>query len=196
MSKNEFKKIDDQFKNLGIDTSKFEFFDQPNFLQEEQLNPEILNNYAHWVNTRPRSPAYENHVRAVVPEVCKIIQTSFQNDGFTASCVAASSMICRILDRLGVWSYAVAGSTVFKVKDSSIERFLWTIDKPDFPNAFLGHAWVCAPPFLVVDATVSLQNWPKRDKIIPYLSNILMFEKGVIVNPTASDVISAEIRSP
>ena len=189
----EFTRIDAQFKDMGVDTSSLGFYDQQAFLDQEAKNPKLLEAYGRWVALRPRSDAYEKHAKAVVPKVAQLIGNAFSEDGFQGSCIAGAGMISRILDRLGVWNYGIMGSATFEVGSPRIWRGLATVDHRDFPNAVLGHAWVSAPPYVVVDATVLLQRWGD-DPIVKYLPPVLVSENPRRTSPSVDDVVSASKR--
>ena len=108
---------------------------------------------------RPRDDAYNQHVRDVVPRLTEMLAAALLSDGMEGGCVAASGMMSRMLDRLGVWSFGVAGCLTLEVKTRSLWRGLATVDDLDFPDAALGHSWVIAPPYHVVDASLMVQRW-------------------------------------
>jgi hypothetical protein len=188
-----FGRLDAELKSYGILTDRFGFYDQDAFVERERERPDFLEQYAMWVLQRPVEAAYEKRVREIVPRLGDLVSRSFAADGFQGGCVAASGMISRMLDRLGVWSFGLSGSTIFEVKKENIWRGLQSVDFPDFPGAVIGHAWVCAPPYLVVDATASLQNW-KGDKIVKYLPPTMLIDSSPKIIPTVDDVVSAEVR--
>ena len=63
-----------------------------------------------------------------------------------------------------------------------------------FPGAALGHAWVCAPPYFIVDASVALQKWG-TDPIRNHIPLYILDDIGVRTKPTVTDVVSAPIRA-
>lgn len=108
----DFSSLDAFLRDWDVDTGRFGFYDQKEFIVHEQRNPEFLELYGKWVMQRPRDAEYDEHVRAVVPKLGKLLLNALERDGFQRGCVAASGMMSRMLDRLGVWSFAVGGSTV------------------------------------------------------------------------------------
>jgi hypothetical protein len=191
--KSNFMKLDAKFRDDGINTEEFGFYDQHAFTSRERINPEYLDNYTNWVAYRPRTPEYEAHVRSIVPKLAELITSAFEQDNWQGSCVAASIMISRMLDKLGVWSVAIHGSTSLKVKDKNIWRALQIVDHPDFENATLGHSWIFAPPFQVIDSTISLQRWDS-DEMKPFIPRFILAEQGRRIEPSVDDVVSAEIQ--
>ncbi len=190
-----FECIDQELINLGVDTSQWGFYDQPKFLAEESRDHNFLEKYAEWVNLRPFNDAYAEHVRGTVPRLTKLVHSEFVEHGFEGGCVAASGMISRILDRLGVWSFAVAGSLTLEVDGGRIRRMLHSVDEPDFAGAALGHAWVVAPPYQIMDATISLQHWA-ADEMGRHLPEFILAAKEARkIRPTVGDVVSDKIRA-
>lgn len=110
------------------------------------------------------------------------------------SCIVASTVLPRMLDRLGVWSYGVLGSTTIEVPSRGIWRGLSRQDRIDFEGAELGHAWIVAPPFVVLDPTMSLQRW-HGDEIAGYIPEVLAVDRGFkATRPRVNDIVAASIR--
>lgn len=190
----EFKNLEDMFKLHGIRTSEFEFYDQPAFLRQEKISAEYLNNYAKWVALRPRDSAYDAHVRSVVPKLATIIAGALAEDGLKGACQLSTMLMTRMLDQLGVWSFGIQGSASFSVPSDDIWRGLHSVDVPDFPGATLGHSWVCAPPYFVVDPTAKIQQWINDATIVEYIPEVILDLDGKVTKPKVEDVVSAEIR--
>jgi hypothetical protein len=186
----EFHKLDSELRAAGVDTSQFGFYDQPS-----SLNPTILREaYARWVQLRPRDVAYDAYVRTVVPRLCELIISAFEADNWHGGCVEASTMMARMLDRLGIWSFSVIGSTTFEVLSRDLCCGFYRHDFQDFQDAVLGHAWVVIPPYGVVDATVALQQWG-YDPIKQFLPPFVAAENTRRILPHVSDVVSWRLRS-
>jgi hypothetical protein len=180
-----FHILDQNLKALGIDTSQHGFYGQKAFLKQQAKDPAFINTYARWVRLRPRSPSYDAYVRHMVPTLSEIIVEAFRADNCHGWCVAASSMMSRMLDRLGIWNYGVLGSTSFDVPSQDISCGFYRQDFEDFPGVVLGHAWLVAPPFEIIDPTVVLQNWggdPVVDFLPPYVAteDVREFEHKVL----------------
>ena len=191
---NQFELLDKQLSDLGVETDQFGFCDQDAFLAAERRNPALLETYAKWVMLRPRDAEYEAHVIGTVPKLAQLVADVLEEDRLEGSCEMACSLLTKGLDRLGVWSVGMVGSATFEVKERNIWRGLHTVDRADFPGARLGHTWVCAPPFVVVDASIKRQRW-SGDVIYPYVPSIILDREGRKTKPTPQDVISAEIRA-
>jgi hypothetical protein len=186
----DFQRLDAELTAAGLDTSQFGFYDQPSSIAPKDLHRK----YARWVSLRPRDAAYDAHVRAVVPMLCHLIIAAFEADNWHGGCVEASTMMSRMLDRLGVWSFSVLGSTTFEVETLGLACGFYKHDFQDFQDAVLGHAWVVIPPYGVVDATVCLQQWGD-DPITQFLPEFVAEETVRCIAPDVSDVVSWRMRN-
>jgi len=92
--------VDAQLQRLGIDTAQFAFYDQPAFVAEEGRDRAFLDQYALWVQSRPRTTEYDQRVREIVPRLAEFLAELFEREDMQRSCVHVSSMMQRILDRL------------------------------------------------------------------------------------------------
>lgn len=186
--------IDARLRQVGIDTKQFGFYDQPAFVAEESRNGEFLDQYALWVQSRPRTADYDQRVRDVVPRLAEYLADLFEREGMQRSCVHASSMMQRILDRLGIWSFGLKGSMIAEVAREKLWRGQSMCDTSDFPDAELGHAWVAAPPFEIIDPTIRLQN-PVGDPMNAFTPPIVAVEDAQLIKPTLEDVVGADLRT-
>ena len=189
-----FLKLDQELKTYGIDTTQLGFYDQPKFLEQEAIHADFVENYAEWVTLKPHGKSYAEHVKTVVPQLVKLVHAEFVEFGLDGGCVAASGMITRMLDRLGVWSFAVGGSVTLEVERAQLRRMLHAVDRPDFPGAMLGHVWVVAPPYTIVDSTISLQHWQNDEMghfVPPY---VLAADDARMIRPKVGDVVSDQLR--
>lgn len=187
-------RMDEMLRGVGVDTTRFGFYDQPAFMEQEIRDGRFLERYAEWVQSRPRTEDYDARGRSLVPRLAGFLADLFEREGMQRSCVHASAMMPRILDRLGVWSFGLKGSMVMEVADEDLWRGQSMCDFADFAGAELGHAWVVAPPFVIVDPTVRLQS-PAGDPMNAYLPPIVAVEEAAVVRPTVDDVVSAEMRA-
>lgn len=124
----------------GVDPTAFGFYDQAAFQAQEQRDPTYLEKYAEWVITRPIDAEYDAHVRATVPKLASLVAAALTADDMQGGCITAYSMLTRMLDRLGVWSFGVIGSANLDVPHLGLRRCLHTIDVKDRPDSVLGHA--------------------------------------------------------
>lgn len=181
------------FKASGIDPSRFGFYDQPAFLARELANPTYRARYAEWVATRPLTSGYEQHVRATVPRLAHLLATTFAAHDARCRCLAATAMMTRMLDCLGVWSFGLLGSVIIEAPARGLRRAIHTIDFKSGPRGVAGHAWVVAPPFLIVDPSLALQRWePVVGPLIPDV--VLANSLAPVVQPRVEDCISERVR--
>ncbi len=183
------------FEASGIDTRVFGFTDQLGFLARESTDPAYLERYAQWVLTRPRSPAYEDHVHATVPKLAHLLSTAFAAHDAHGRCHYACSMMTRMLDLLQVWSFGLFGSVVIEAPDRDIRRTIQTMafKREPGPDIAAGHAWVCAPPFLVVDTTLALQRWDAA--ILPLLPGVVVAgSEASKVEARVEDIVDDRVR--
>jgi hypothetical protein len=75
-------------------------------------------------------------------------------------------------------------------------RYWWDIDTIDQPGGITGHAWVCAPPYLVVDTTLKNQPWGADTAFGEALPHSIVLDESnaARIKPTADDVICNERR--
>ena len=189
----EFHRLEVMFRSHDVNTSEFGFYDQSAFVEREKSDPEYLSQYAKWVTLRPIDKYYTSHVTVIVPKLAQLLSSALREDNWEGSCVAAVAMMTRMLDRLKVWSFGVVGSATFSISNPPIWRGLHIVDHQDFPGAALGHTWVCAPPYYVVDPSVALQRWG-TDPIRDYIPQVILDEGGRRARPTVDDVVSSRIR--
>lgn len=182
------------FNASGIDPGTFGFHDHPAFLARESVNPAYLTNYAEWVMTRPMSPDYEAHVRATVPKLAHLLATTFADHGSLGRCVPASSMMTRMLERLHVWSFCVFGSVVLEAPALGLRDTFQTIGFKRDPRNIIGHSWVCAPPYFIVDTTLVLQHW--NAPISPLIPSVVFADAQVpIIHAQAVDCVNEGVRA-
>lgn len=167
-----FQELDGLFNDLGITSRDPGFYDDPHFMAAESDDPRFLENYAEWVNLRPRSAEYDDHVRHIVPRLAQMVFAKVEALGQHGRCVDASNLLSRSLDRLGVWNYIAVGAfnvglTAFPKLE---RRYFWVVDELDEGAGQLGHVWVVAPPFPIVDVTIKVQGWnPDFERAMPDL---------------------------
>lgn len=175
------------FKKRKIDPTRVAFYNDPAFLAAERADPAFLEFYAAYVRLRPRDPAYDTHVRSVVPRAVAALAKEIQLDGQKGVCVDASMMLMKMLELHGVWSYGCNGAlTIHSPKLSSPTHF-WPIDV----NDVAGHVWLVAPPFEIVDVSLACQAYFRGEE--KFLPLFLVAEGGRRIIPEATDYCSSEV---
>jgi hypothetical protein len=136
-------------------------YDLPAFTTFERENPEILDEYARFVVERKQTDEERARVRRLVPDIAARIAASATPAEISRRCLQISYVLLRSLEAAGIWSFVVHGSVGFEF-DRSLHlehSFHWVRDHADTPAATMGHLWVVAPPFRIVDCTVRHQAW-------------------------------------
>jgi len=154
------QKLEKLFRDDGVDFSLPGFYDEPNFLKNENHNPRYLENYAHYVEARAYDSEYLTTAREKINIAVKILFAEVKRDGRLGACIDVSGMLGRMLDRLGIWNY-VATTTMtidFPASAGRPSEYFWNFDEGPFTAA---HAIVVAPPFYVVDVTAALQAYTR-----------------------------------
>jgi hypothetical protein len=146
------------FQSRGIDCQNPGFYDSPQFLAAEQRNPSFLDRYAEYVERRVYEPAYIDRVRDFVPRLAAFVYRHLQHEGRLGACIDVSGMFSRMLDLEGVWAYAVGGGvTVNFPARSGVQPSHFGVIGGE--SNIAAHMWVKAPPFVVVDISLSEQQW-------------------------------------
>lgn len=184
-------RLNRHFRNLGIDTTEPGFYDHPNFLEQERRDPEFLNLYARFVDTRPTSEEYQRRARDLVPIVSSILHRELVAEGRLGACIDLSMVLSRILERQGIWNYMVKGSLTisFPTHLNIPKTYFWSEDRQPVP----GHVWVAAPPFAVVDLTVGQQPYP-NPKVARAVPNYVVEDNPQLAAATSEDLFSPELR--
>lgn len=152
------RQLEKLFQKDGINIEMPGFYDEPNFLKNEQKDPRYLENYARYVEARSYDADYLADAKQKIDIAVQVLFTAVKKDGRLGACVDVSGMLGRMLDRLGVWNY-VATTTLtidFPAIAGRRPQYFWTFDVGSFTAA---HAIVVAPPYCVVDVTAGLQEY-------------------------------------
>jgi hypothetical protein len=151
-----FDSIRAEFLRRGIPIDRPGFYDHPAFLRLKAEDPEALAAYARYVLDQPYAPEYLAFAENAIRVVCDVLYRELILDGRLGACIDLSMALSRILDKLGVWNFMVNGAvtTVYPVESGLSNGYYWPVHKS---SAQAGHAWVCAPPFRVIDMTIGRQ---------------------------------------
>ncbi len=182
-----FDQLDAGLRGHGVNTAEFGFYDQPAFM--------ALELYSSWVLTRPCDEAYEAHARATVPKLATLIETRLAAAG-TLGAVKVATAMARMLDRLGVWSFAARGSLTIEIPERPEvgRRYFPACEVCADPDDVTGHGWLVAPPFIVVDPTLRHQKWVDlQPAIAALLPAVVAAEAGEWCVPRWFDVVSDNV---
>lgn len=171
----------------GIDTNTIAFYNDPNFIAAEQVDPLFLEFYAVFVRLRHRDKAYDAGVRSIVPRVVAKLADEIQRDGQKGVCIDASMMLMKMLELHGIWSYGVNGALTIHSPSLPSPTHFWPIDV--MPVA--GHVWLVAPPFEIVDVSLACQSYFRGEQ--KFLPPFLVAEAGRRIQPRATDYCSSEV---
>ena len=188
-----FALVDDKLRRLGIDVNALGYYDQPEFRELEETDPLALELYSSWVINRPRNADYDAHARQVVPRLAAIVERRLASEGGLGACVNVATMMARMLDRLGVWSFAVRGSLTIEMpsRPEVGKRYFPECDLLDHEDNVSGHGWLIAPPFLVVDPTLKHQKWVDlHPAISALLPRTVAADGAEVIRPRWDDVVS------
>ncbi|WP_041699165.1 hypothetical protein [Allorhizobium ampelinum] len=180
------------FHELNIDFRQPGFYDQPNFVAQEQKDKRFAENYAEWVLLRERNQDYDARAQAIVPQVAAILQRRIVQHNWHGACIAMTAILTRILDRLGIWNIPVRGSASVYAEGSS--RHFAIIDQNEGTGFDTGHMWVIAPPYDIIDVTLHYQRW-QGDAFQRHVPVIILGKGLASVKARAQDVIAPELRS-
>lgn len=184
--------IRDYFNQLNIPTDIPGFYDHPNFLAVENENPFFLANYARFVFTLTFDDNYLENARTKIPVIVAELYKHMSNENQVGRCVDISGILSRILEKENIWNYAVKGSLTIKFPANTniSDRYFGSVDTGQF---FAGHAWVCAPPFDVIDLAVRHQPYSENEA--DHLPNYVMEEGMPEAKSEIIDIISPEVRN-
>jgi len=180
-----------EFQSKGIPLDKPDFYDHPNFLQAEQIDPSYLLKFAKFVDAQPYSEEYLAKAEAIIRSVVKILSKELSNNGREGACVDIAGILARILERKGVWCACIKGSTTIEFPESSGEEntYYWSADHGNFTA---GHAWVYAPPFSIID--ISLKQQPYSGKKKKFIPEIILIKEADKATSEIEDIISPDVR--
>lgn len=159
---------------LGIDTSKPGFYNDPAFLEAEKKDPTLLMCYANFVDELALPDSYLGGAEQVLRATVAYFEAELRADGRKGACIDAAMVMSTCLNSLGVWNYAVKGALRVDLNPNlgSAPAYFWPLVGSRNP-AQTGHAWVVAPPFRIIDATIHLQpylNGQERHILGPLLA--------------------------
>jgi len=158
-------------------------YNHPQFLEFEKADPQVLEEYARFVTTRARSASETARIRSQVKTIAEKVVANLSEAEATRRCADVSSAIITILEAQGIWCFGVRGSVRFSfARELGLtDRYFWTRDTPDFPGAFLGHAWIVVPPIVILDCTARFQDWQRGES--PYIPSPVCSEAPHAVEP-------------
>ena len=181
---------DARLRKLGVNTSKPGFYDQPAFLAAEKTDPALLEAYADFVEERVHSKDYLASAERAVEQTTTFLYERLLADGRKGACVDISLVLSQFLERQGIWNYLVKGAltVVFPPSSGFDPRYFCPLTFGNNP-AVTGHAWVCAPPFRIVDLTLTMQPYTGGEE--KYLDGPVLAKSGRPTSVTAVDLFDS-----
>jgi hypothetical protein len=192
MAKKIREELETMFEKLGIDYSHAGFYDTPAFKAIEKKAPAFIEAYAKYVDSLDFDEGYKQRAQKCAMEAAEFLFKELIEDGRRGACIDASGVLQRILDRQKVWNYLVGGGVRISFPSSSAIRdsYFWPLVHPDNP-AKTGHAWLCAPPFKVLDITLPIQPYPP--KVAAYFNGFIAMEECSKYEAVAGDLYENEL---
>src|ERR1051325_826157 len=182
------------FARFNIDTRLPGFYDSPQFRAEEARNPQFLSLYNDFVVTRTYDAEYRDGVRDRVTKLAQFMSRELHADGRLGACVDASAVAMRILESEGLWCCMFKGGLRIDFPPATNLRaqFFFPLMRPDNP-AVAGHAWLVAPPFSIVDLTLSGQPF-RSDEQRRLLPPVVLVENAERARPaTLTELAEPEL---
>jgi hypothetical protein len=190
------EELENTFRRLGIDCSHPGFCETPAFLEAEQQKPRLLIFYAQYVDALTFDPLYLERARAVIRDTSAFLYRELVADGRRGGCIDIAQTVQRFLEQQETWVYFVGGGLRIEFPAAARlgPKWFWPIMHGDNP-AVMGHAWVCAPPYKVIDLSFSLQ--PYRANEQKYLNGYVLIDEcqGPAENTTIDDLVENEARN-
>jgi len=182
------------FGRLGIDYGNPGFYEASEFQAIEREHPEFLKSYADYIQVLQLTPDYLDRARRTVHETVEFLFNELLADGRKGACVDISGLTLRFLERQGIWCHVVFGGVKVEFPDASgiKARYFYPLMHKD-NNARTGHAWIYAPPFKIVDLSISLQPYPEDEQ--QYFHGYTLTENwNDVVNPIGPlDIMEGEL---
>ncbi len=187
--------IEESLRSRGIDYSTPEFYNDPAFKRAEADDPIFLENYAELIESQTYSEAYIERVRAIVPKVVEFLSAELARDGRLGACIDASLVLTKILERLGIWNYVSGGSlTIDFDQDTGVGTRYWAHFVEPGAEAKVGHAWVTAPPFKVIDLTIRQQQFTQDQA--PFLPRFVLSEQFTsVAGVSLDDMVDQDLQA-
>jgi hypothetical protein len=175
------------FRQLNINTENPGFYNDPNFIKMEKSNPDFLSEYNRYVVAKKYQNEYVIRSRKIIDIVCKILFNELKKDGRLGSCIDICQVITKILEKENIWCCMFSGSVTlqFRKKLNIADRHFWYFDEGDYD---VPHSWIYAPPYNIVDISISLQKYDNTEKI--YMPEYIFAENVEATMALPIDVIN------
>ncbi|WP_039037239.1 hypothetical protein [Pseudoalteromonas sp. ECSMB14103] len=185
-----YAELKQEFQSKGIPVDKVDFFDHPNFLRAEQFDDSYLVKFAKFVAEQTYSDEYLDKAEEIITGVCSVLSSELIENGREGACADIAGILSRILERKGVWSCCINGSSTIEFPKNSGEEttYFWAVDNT---NVAAAHAWVFAPPFSIIDITLKQQPYTGNKK--QFIPEIICIKDAENAISHVEDIISPEV---
>jgi hypothetical protein len=175
------------FRQLNINTENPGFYNDPNFVKIEKNNPDFLSEYNRYVVAKKYHEDYLARSRKIINIVCKILFDELKKDSRLGACIDICQVITKILEKEKIWCCMFSGSMTLQFEDDLHipNRYFWYLDEGEYD---VPHAWIYAPPYKIVDISISLQKYDKRES--SYIPEYVLKEKVVKAMALPIDIIN------
>jgi len=176
-------------KNIPLDTPSF--YDHANFLAEEQKDNEYLNKYSAFIASKPYVDEYLSDARIKIQKIADLLHGHLLQSKRQGACIDISSVLVRVLELEGIWCTCLKGGCTIKFPYSSNEgdAHFYSVTKEQLCTP--GHYWVYAPPFKIIDLSISAQAYDGNKR--SYIPDFVLAENAQISTADAEDIISPDV---
>jgi hypothetical protein len=183
-----YEDLADELSSRGVDIDKPNFLNNTEFIEYLGKEPKFIETYACFVQRRFLSNSYLRHSQNVIEIASRVLHNELISDGRQGACIDASGVLSQSLEMLGIWSYQVVGSLTVSFPKSGIDPlYFYSRDSGDFAAA---HSWIVAPPFAIVDITISTQ--PYRAGVNALLPDVVLQRDVQNAEYTIEDLCSPD----
>ena len=148
------------FLNLGItNLSNVKFCDDPLFVELCEKRPAYNEEFAVYVNEQDYPKEYLNRARRLIPIIVDTLWEELNADGELGTCARISLQLYRMLQEAGFWCYMIKGALKVEIDSNEKYGFYGLQSTTGSENKEVGHIWVVAPPFKLIDISVKRQEY-------------------------------------
>lgn len=187
--------VEERLKTLGIDTTEPGFYDLPSFQARERADPAFLEEYGRFIRDKAYDQAYLDRARLLIPAIGTALHEAYGAGGRTRSCMDAGLALSKMLEAAGIWNFVVRGAFSAEVVGAPDSiQMLHAFGQMDDGSNVMGHVWLFAPPFVVVDPTAKLQGYASGSPLGARIEKVVLATESLGVTPTVKLLVDADTR--
>lgn len=173
---------------LGINTETPGFYDDPIFIKFEKQNPYFLNEYNYFVTDKQYDTNYLSQAKHKINTIIKILFDELKKTNRKGACIDISTILMKILEKENIWCCQFGGCLTQKFpKKTGIQtNYFYLIDNSR--SFSTPHAWIYAPPYKVIDLSISLQAYTQNEE--KYLPPYVVEGTVTAGTITAKDIVN------